>query len=588
MSYLEKFKSEKKLIEKHGEELAYLIWAIALYLNFPDMEQLAIESVTEGGGDKDIDFIRLEDRKLIIVQSTYSKNGAFYTAPAKKASSLNNALAWIFSGDIDKVTEKTEKFKISLKEIILDCRQALESEAIDEIEIIYLHNFSESQNVADELITVKDHLKRLLKDHKDIEITTKELGAKSLEKIYQLIDSSIKVQDEIKIPHPILYREHSDKWRSAILSISGVTLKSLYDQYKDDLFSANYRGYLGVNKRKRNINKEIKNTIEQIPENFWAYNNGITILTTKFEPSEDDANVTILHGISIINGAQTTGSIAHSDSSSNLTKIKILCRIVVSDDNITRDNIIKYNNSQNEIKTWDSFSNDEKQKVLKVEFDKLHIEYSHKRGFDSTSTNGLSIELVAQPLASLHGNYVDAGSGRNYIFDTPSLYKDTFEKTKARHALLAFCLVKAYENVRSELKNKVLSSKSTTEEDYSLKLTQHLKFKFFVISIIGDCIEILLGERVDKYQIAFKSGVSKANNNSLEILANKCVPIIKPILRQIGKIITNGFDDQYHKKERYNQVVSQIKENLNITVDHVGLEAFSNIKEIISPTGFES
>ena len=77
--------------------------------------------------------------------------------------------------------------------------------------------------------------------------------------------------------------------------------------YKDDLFSGNPRNYLGAGKRKNKINLGIMDTVQEQPEKFWAYNNGLTALVNNYEIDND--NITKVHGITIINGTQLTGTI---------------------------------------------------------------------------------------------------------------------------------------------------------------------------------------------------------------------------------------------------------------------------------------
>ena len=88
---------------------------------------------------------------------------------------------------------------------------------------------------------------------------------------------------------------------------SAKDIARLYKKHKKTLFSANIRDYLGSRNSNSNINHGIKETIENEYSNFWAYNNGITILTNQFVI---DHNKITLSGMSIVNGAQTTGAIS--------------------------------------------------------------------------------------------------------------------------------------------------------------------------------------------------------------------------------------------------------------------------------------
>ncbi|MDR5610795.1 MULTISPECIES: AIPR family protein [unclassified Arsenophonus] len=77
-------------------------------------------------------------------------------------------------------------------------------------------------------------------------------------------------------------------------------------KHSQKIFSANVRDYLGSRSTDSNINHGIKNTIKSDTDNFWAYNNGLTILTHSYELKENKIKV---KGLSIVNGAQTTGAI---------------------------------------------------------------------------------------------------------------------------------------------------------------------------------------------------------------------------------------------------------------------------------------
>lgn len=49
--------ANKQLVDEIGYNQAYLVLAIALFLEEPDVSGLAAAGLTEGGNDKKIDFI---------------------------------------------------------------------------------------------------------------------------------------------------------------------------------------------------------------------------------------------------------------------------------------------------------------------------------------------------------------------------------------------------------------------------------------------------------------------------------------------------------------------------------------------------
>ena len=107
-------------------------------------------------------------------------------------------------------------------------------------------------------------------------------------------------------------------------------------------------------------------TVQEQPENFWAYNNGLTALVNDYEI--DDDNITKVHGITIINGAQSTGAIGAVESLKEDFLVPI--RFIVCSDPKIIEEIINNNNKQNEILPSDLRSNDKQQVRLRKEFEK--------------------------------------------------------------------------------------------------------------------------------------------------------------------------------------------------------------------------
>jgi hypothetical protein len=377
--HLNNFSKQEPLIRSFEEGNAHLVWVMSMYLDVPDSMQLGIDSLTDGPNDKKLDFLHLDsdNRRIVFVQGYYSsKKGG--EAPANKASDLNTAAAWLLSGDVAKLST-------TLADSIRLCRQALDAGEIDEVELLYVHNLLESKSVQHELDTARAYLERGL-SKLDIQISAKEIGLKECEKLYLAKESAIVVLDEILLPAAIGFEESGPNWNAAITTVPGTWLGSQYKKYGTQLFSANYRGFLGASKR-RKINSGIQRTAESRPEDFWVFNNGVTILTLGYKSTLKGTKIT---GCSIINGAQTTGSIGSLDPKRDISKIKVLARVVACKDAETIREIVRFNNTQNEITTWDQYSSNESQKSLVTEFRALGHTYSVKRGFGE-SLSGLGI-----------------------------------------------------------------------------------------------------------------------------------------------------------------------------------------------------
>jgi AIPR protein len=380
MSYMDAFKTNEGLIGQLGEGNAHLAWVVALYLEEPDVEALASEGVTDGPNDKKIDFIYLDrDAKRIIFAQGYLSSSSKDWAPANKAADLNTAAAWLLSGDLENVPA-------TLHGIITDCRAAIAEGEVEGVELLFVHNLPESVNVARELQTVAQHTQKAL-GSLAIQVVARELGSSKIEHLFATQESHIDVKDEIDFPSQVRFTEAGPKWQASIASVPGAWLHELYGKYQDRLFSANYRGFLGISRRRR-INTGIRLSAEVKPKDFWVFNNGITLLTLGKSETRTGLRLT---GISIINGAQTTGSIGSIDPKKHdLKDVNVLCRVIECSDAETIDEIVRYNNTQNEITTWDQYSNDPEQSRISEEFGTLGHSY------ESAAFGRMAIRLASK------------------------------------------------------------------------------------------------------------------------------------------------------------------------------------------------
>ncbi|WP_257807043.1 AIPR family protein [Burkholderia glumae] len=520
MAYIDALNANAAFVEKLGEGNAHLVWTLAMYLEEPDFEALASEALTDGPDDKKIDFIYLDrDAKRIVFAQGYYGAKKADQAPANKASDLNTAAAWILSGDLDSVPEQ-------LRTVISECRNAITESEIEVVELLYVHNYPESVNVTKELQTAAEHVRKAMNDSVAVTVIARELGTSMIEHLFATQDSHIEVKDQISCPAKIAFTEKGPTWKAYVASVPGEWLHGLYATYGDKLFSANYRGFLGITRRRR-INTGIRQSAETKPKDFWVFNNGITLLTLAHQSGKDDCELT---GISIINGAQTTGSIGSVDiKRSDLKDVKVLCRMIECTDTQTINEIVKFNNTQNEITTWDQYSNDSEQNRIETEFFELGHVYNKKRGFQSKGDQ-IGIEEVAQPLLAFHGRYQDANRGKNQIFDRKPLYQNAFDGKKARHVLFVYSLARAIDERRIELKLKSTAKTIISMEEDQLALLRNLRFKHFLIAVTAQTIETIVGRKADSMTIAFSSDAAKVTNNTLIDLAARWAPIVEVIL----------------------------------------------------------
>ncbi len=142
----------------------------------------------------------------------------------------------------------------------------------------------------------------------------------------------------------------------------GKLLFDLYEEYGSQLLDLNVRSYLQARGK---VNKGILETLRQSPEDFMAYNNGITVVAEGVEAGElPDGSVRILElkGMQIVNGGQTTASIhrAVKDFQVDLSRVYVQGKITVVEQSRFQEVvplISRYSNSQNKVSESDLRAN---------------------------------------------------------------------------------------------------------------------------------------------------------------------------------------------------------------------------------------
>lgn len=575
MKFTDALKTRQALIEKIGYDEAYLCLAVALFIEEPDVDLLASEGLTEGGNDKKIDIIYHDpsSKRLVFAQgymATVAKAKARDEAPSNKAADLNTACAWLLSGDLTSVPEK-------LRQIIAEFRAAIDEGEIETIDLLYIHNLPESVNVSRELHTVESHLRSTLAND-TITVRSHELGKAKIEHLFSAQDSHIEVTDNIEFPGEIGITQKGDNWSAGVATIKAEWLHGLYEKYGDKLYSANYRGFLGADGRKR-VNSGIRETVENEPKDFWAFNNGITVLTLSIGAKKKGTRE--LQGISIINGAQTSGTIGSIDKSKTpIDNVELLCRVIECSDQPTIDKIVLFNNTQNVITTWDRFSNDADQKRLSGEFGELGYAYNRKRGFNAKGDQ-VGIEQVLQPLLAFHGRPTDAVRGKAQLFLQNHLYRSAFENKKARHILFVYSLARSIDNKRLELKAKSDGGNIISVEAKQLMLLRNLNFKPFLITAIAKSLETIVGTYCDPFTVSFKPDAAK--DTVLTDLAARWLPVVESVIPLLTVIVEpNTFFKNLSSEEDFlGRVKTQLDAMLVATQQS---EKFADFASIVAPT----
>ncbi|MFY1681688.1 AIPR family protein [Micromonospora sp. WMMD730] len=521
---------------------ALLLFALELRFDIDDIAAVAATAITDGKKDRKCDLMYIDEdsRVAVIAQGYEAADPNKAAAPSNKASDLATAATWIIGN------ERPADLEASLQTAAQELHDAIQGGEIDAIELWFSHNLAPSKNVEDELERVAKAAKDILRSRygdPDIDVRAQEISRKTLDTWYQSARSPILVTDSISVPATDWFHEAGDAWEAVCTSVPATWLHQLYEMYGDRLFSANVRGYMPLRRSAQNINYGIEQTAKSSPRRFWAFNNGVTALVHDIR-ADRDAPELQLGGIAVVNGAQTTGSLGRVDPNA-LSDVRVLIRFVKATNSELIQDIIRYNNSQNQIKPSDFRSGDIHQSRLRNEFkgipDSLYL--GARRGGPEDRarkpSNLIPSDTAAQALAAFHQEPGIAYHDLRSIWENNDVYARFFgEHTTAEHVVFCYSLWLAVAYAKSSLT-------ATPQEDQTQDIRDALEFLrkrgslYLLVSAIAGSAEIYLSKALtDTFALSFGAKVSPAQAVALwEPLVDALLPLAPG---QLSSVFGNG------------------------------------------------
>lgn len=408
---------------KQTEEYLFTLEMVDLFYYKGNIGKIDIKTgFTDGTGDGGIDFIYTDDEVMYLVQGKTSDNltieeisNVFYK--------MKNTVENFESGSYSQYSKKLKSVYRNIYDSIDDNKN---------IEFVLFTN----TQIKDSLLKRISELKKK-KEFSSFEITIYDKVDIEKKEILSYSDSDLVVEDSVQI---FLNKNNKNDMLSygengRIVNVKATSIKYLYEKYADSgLFSYNLREHVA----QKNVDEGIELTIKNDKDNFWFYNNGITIGCEHFDVS---GNKIKLFNFSIINGAQTTTKIGKSKFIDSKHDFPLVCKIVKSDLNNkkSRDFIGKISeasNSQKPIKFRDLKSNDFHQKELEARAgsNKYPLAIEIKRGVKAKNYNKVrekwqrvSNEYIGQLILScIFQKPGMARNSKNTIFSSKKMYQQVF------------------------------------------------------------------------------------------------------------------------------------------------------------------
>lgn len=341
--------------------------------------EVAASSVVDGGNDNGIDAVYYDEksRLLYLIQSKWRHDGKSEPSNGdikKFIGGVKDLFNQRFDVFNEKVNSKKDTIVNSLNDPRTKCKLVIVYTGLNfsDPSTRDINEFINEVNDASELVSVE--IFNLIALHKSL----------IADSYGDTIDLNIHLTDwgTKKEPKIAFYGQ-----------VSGIEIAHWWKDYNQRLFAKNLRELL----ENSEINNEITKTIETDPDNFWYYNNGITIVSKSITKTIAGGS-THSYGdfdckdISIVNGAQTVGSIGkclqNKGLKENLEKISVLIRLISLEN--SKEDFGKYitrnNNRQNEIKSRDLVALDPVQQRIKRELAIDGISYHIMRSSEEKTT----------------------------------------------------------------------------------------------------------------------------------------------------------------------------------------------------------
>ena len=222
---------------------------------------------------------------------------------------------------------------------------------------------------------------------------------------------------------------------------------------RGDLFESNVRDFQGNTE----VNKEIENTLkrERVID-FWWMNNGVTIVATRAMIRGDTITI---ENPKIVNGLQTSKQIANHFESDEAER-SLMVKILESNDDETRDKIIKATNSQNPIQSASLRATDKVQRDIEDTLKTVNLYYDRRKNFYKNQGKPrdriIGIPLMAQAVMSIILGKPDAARARPSSLikkdsDYSSVFSEEFPLSLYKNAACLILRVQLALRARSDM-----------------------------------------------------------------------------------------------------------------------------------------
>lgn len=352
-----KLSAELEMSDVNSEFIKYFTESLVEAEEFDDFEECYFESNGPRKKSIQIDGYYFDevDRSCILLISDLNISEKIETITNTKINNLYSKMkAFIdnsITGYISKHCEESSS-GYGLAQLI--------RERLNEITKFKLYIISDSM--------ISNRVKSIKKD--DIDGIPVDLNVWDISRLFNVVKSNMSKESieidftestEYGLPCILATDYKGENYKSYLTVIPGNILADLYIEHGSRLLEGNVRSFLSIRGK---VNKQIRATIINEPEMFFAYNNGIAATAINVETSVNQNGLYIksLTDLQIINGGQTTASIANAvlQDKIDVSNIMVPMKLSIVDNEQSEEMIpiiSRCANSQNKVDEADFFSN---------------------------------------------------------------------------------------------------------------------------------------------------------------------------------------------------------------------------------------
>ena len=378
--------------EIRQRSVAFVFLVVKTVLDIPDDE--ALDCLTEGGGDFGVDAIHVGDVQdgefaVTIFQGKYKQDLAGDSAfPENGVTKVIQTVKYLF--DPSAPIQVNDLLVKRVEEI----RSLVRDGEIPQVRVILCSNGQKWTAQAQTLIDLAAFGNQVSWEHVNHD------------SLIGIMQSTKPVDDTLRLSGKAIIEEF-DFRRVLVGKIPVTELAAMFERHGDRLLERNIRRYLGLTGNR--VNQAISHTLNdsQQQSNFYFYNNGITLICSKFSHNalQGENYQVKVEGLQVINGGQTCKTIQNTLSGTlpfpvTASVLLRLYELPGVEQDLVR-NITYATNSQNPVDLRDLRSNDERQRRLETSISQLGYQYRRQRGESAIKSTDITSATAAEAILSV-------------------------------------------------------------------------------------------------------------------------------------------------------------------------------------------